>query len=114
MVIKVRMLFLFCLMVCYILGCKESISESPQSKPQTDFLINQNINNPSEFFEEEYEFVLMWGETGSGSGQFNGVGSLDVDSEGNVYVQDKNNYRIQKFTSKGEYLLEWGEYGNEE
>jgi DNA-binding beta-propeller fold protein YncE len=64
------------------------------------------------FSTEEYEFVLMWGEKGSGPGQFNGVGSIDVDSEGNVYVQDKNNYRIQKFTDDGEYLLEWGKYGN--
>jgi DNA-binding beta-propeller fold protein YncE len=49
-----------------------------------------------------------------GPGQFNGVGSLDIDSEGNVYVQDKNNYGIQKFASNGEYLLERGENGNDD
>ena len=99
------------------LSCKGQSFYSEENNDGTK--INLSATEPvpkiiEEYFGEEYEFVLMWGEAGSSPGQFNGVGSIDVDSEGNVYVQDKNNYRIQKFTSEGEYLLEWGEYGNED
>jgi DNA-binding beta-propeller fold protein YncE len=34
-----------------------------------------------------------------------------VDASGNVYVADTGNYRIQKFTSTGTFLLQWGSSG---
>jgi tripartite motif-containing protein 71 len=37
--------------------------------------------------------------------------SVAVDSSGNVYVADTNNHRIQKFTSTGQFITEWGSYG---
>jgi len=33
---------------------------------------------------------------------------IDFDPEGNFYVVDTNNHRIQKFDSQGEYILKWG------
>jgi DNA-binding beta-propeller fold protein YncE len=38
--------------------------------------------------------------------------SMAFDSEGNIYVTDVNNHRIQKFTSDGEFITKWGTEGN--
>ena len=37
---------------------------------------------------------------------------MAVDGSGNVYVVDNGNHRIQKFTSSGTYLTQWGSYGS--
>jgi len=59
----------------------------------------------------KYEFVAKWGSQGSGDGQFNEPGYLAVDGSGNIYVADKKNHRIQKFTSNGTFLTKWGSQG---
>jgi streptogramin lyase len=59
-----------------------------------------------------YEFVLKWGEPGTGDGQFNGLYGVAVDSNDNVYVADSLNNRVQKFNSTGGFILKWGTGGN--
>jgi streptogramin lyase len=39
---------------------------------------------------------------------------IGVDSSGNVYVSDDGDHRIQKFTSTGTFLTQWGSYGTED
>tara|TARA_B100000745_G_scaffold280756_1_gene213078 strand:+ start:168 stop:383 length:216 start_codon:yes stop_codon:yes gene_type:complete len=34
-----------------------------------------------------------------------------VASDGNFYVADRNNNRIQKFTSEGQFVSKWGSVG---
>jgi DNA-binding beta-propeller fold protein YncE len=53
---------------------------------------------------ESYEFVTQWGSYGNGNGQFNSPQGIAVDSSGFIYVSDSGNYRIQKFTSSGDYV----------
>lgn len=48
------------------------------------------------------------GTDGIGAGQFDDPRAIAVDSEGNVYVAEGPNHRIQKFSSEGEFLLAWG------
>lgn len=36
---------------------------------------------------------------------------MSSDSEGNLYVTDMNNHRIQKFTSDGKFVAKWGNEG---
>ena len=43
-----------------------------------------------------------------GAGEFNVPQNVAVDSAGDVYVADRNNHRIQKFSSAGEFLRTWG------
>ncbi len=61
---------------------------------------------------EKYEFVTKWGSYGSGDGQFDPPGAIAVDGEGNVYVGEGYNYRIQKFTSDGTFITKWGSEGS--
>ena len=44
-------------------------------------------------------------------GQFFHLESISVDNEGNVYVTDSGNARVQKFTSDGQFLETWGVRG---
>ena len=57
-------------------------------------------------------FLLKWGSNGSGDGQFSSPRGVAVDSAGNVYVADSNNYRIQKFSNTGTFLTKWGSIGS--
>ena len=53
------------------------------------------------------------GFPGTGNGQFSNPIGVAVDSSGNVYVTDANNNRVQKFTSTGNYITQWGHFGNQ-
>ena len=48
---------------------------------------------------------------GSEPGQFDYPGGIAVDGSGNVYVADTDNHRVQKFTSDGTFLTQWGSAG---
>lgn len=56
-------------------------------------------------------FLLKWGTTGSGTGQFLTPRGIAVDSAGNVYVPDQNT-RVQKFNSAGGFILQFGTNGD--
>ncbi len=49
--------------------------------------------------------------TGTGQGQLSAPAATATDAQGNVYVVDGGNYRIQKFDGAGNFLLEWGSIG---
>jgi len=67
------------------------------------------------------EFQICTSETGcqtgikgAGEGQFNrkfGGGGIAVGPDGSVYVGDPDTFRIEKFDSEGNFLLEFGEVG---
>ncbi|MDE2773945.1 MAG: 6-bladed beta-propeller [Gemmatimonadota bacterium] len=58
-------------------------------------------------YDADGEYVMEWGELGSGPGQFDLLHGVDVDREGRVYVADRGNSRVQVFTAEGEYIEEW-------
>jgi hypothetical protein len=51
--------------------------------------------------------VREWGKPGIGPGEFHLPHSIVVDASGVVYVADRENGRIQRFTLDGAYLGEW-------
>ncbi len=53
------------------------------------------------------KLLFSWGESGTGEGQFNIVHNLTVDSNGWVYVADRENHRIQVFSPEGGYETQW-------
>ncbi len=62
--------------------------------------------------ELPYTFITRWGTKGSGNGQFNHPEQIAIDLEGNIFVTDTGNHRIQKFTSEGEFITMWGSKGS--
>ena len=49
-------------------------------------------------------WVKSWGEPGDKPGQFRVPHSIAVDAQGNVYVADRGNHRIQVFDGNGSFL----------
>jgi len=62
-------------------------------------------------FDKDGRFIRQWGSTGSENGQFTGVKSLAVDAQGNVYVADAGNKRIQVFDGDGNFKSQFGNVG---
>lgn len=55
--------------------------------------------------------VREWGTPGSGPGQFRVPHSLLIDSDHVMYVADRENGRIERFTLDGKFLGEWTGFG---
>jgi DNA-binding beta-propeller fold protein YncE len=52
-------------------------------------------------------WVKTWGERGTDPGQFNILHSIASDANGNVYVADRTNRRIQVFDADGTFLRQF-------
>ena len=70
-------------------------------------------------FSSDGTFITKWGSCGLGAGEFNWLegssaadGGIAIDGNGNVYVVDSGNHRIQKFSSDGAFITKWGSYGS--
>jgi sugar lactone lactonase YvrE len=51
-----------------------------------------------------FGFLGAWGTVGQGDGQFALPDGIGVDNAGTVWVADRNNNRVERFTSSGRYL----------
>ncbi len=72
-----------------------------------DFYVSDGYGNARVVqYNRRGNFIRQWGSPGSGPGQFNLPHAVQVDSKGNVYVGDRENFRIQVFTADGRYLRE--------
>ncbi len=58
-------------------------------------------------FSAEGELLRSWGEPGSEPGQFNLPHGIGVDSQGCVFVADRENSRLQIFSADGEFIEQW-------
>jgi hypothetical protein len=68
-------------------------------------------NNRIAKFDKDGKFIKQWGSTGAEPGQFNGAKSLAIDAQGNVYVADAGNKRIEVFDSEGTFKTQFGNIG---
>ncbi|MFW6171065.1 MAG: peptidyl-alpha-hydroxyglycine alpha-amidating lyase family protein [Planctomycetota bacterium] len=71
------------------------------------FVADGYVNSRVVHFDEKGNFVNAWGSRGTEAGQFSLVHAIALDSQGNVYVADRNNARVQVFNSKGKFLDQW-------
>jgi hypothetical protein len=64
-------------------------------------------NNRIVHFDASGRFVATWGGLGTGPGQFSLPHSIALDSQGRLFVADRNNARVQVFDQAGHFLGEW-------
>jgi len=64
-------------------------------------------NNRVAKFSSDGKFLFDWGHKGQGPGEFDLPHSVAVDAQGNVYVADRSNARIQVFDANGKFLKAW-------
>jgi hypothetical protein len=53
------------------------------------------------------KLMKTWGEAGTDPGQFNIVHNIATDTDGFVYVADRENHRVQVFDGNGKYETQW-------
>jgi len=86
-----------------------------------DVYVSDTLNYRIKKFDKNSKFVLQWGSQGAEDGNFfiendSNFQGIAVDDNGNVYVADSGNNRVQKFTQQGAFICKWGNkgYGNGE
>ncbi|MGQ9607770.1 MAG: peptidyl-alpha-hydroxyglycine alpha-amidating lyase family protein [bacterium] len=58
-------------------------------------------------FDSNGNLIKSWGGSGDGPGQFALPHGIFAHKNGNIYVADRENHRIQIFTSEGEFVNQW-------
>lgn len=58
-------------------------------------------------FSPQGKYLMSWGKRGSGPGEFNIPHGITVDAQGNVYVAERVNNRVQVFDPDGHFLAQW-------
>mmetsp|Transcript_51165 Transcript_51165/g.141596 ORF Transcript_51165/g.141596 Transcript_51165/m.141596 type:complete len:476 (+) Transcript_51165:719-2146(+) len=77
--------------------------------PRTDevFVSDGYGNSRVAVFSYSGKFLREWGSPGDGPGQFRIPHSITLDADGNVYVADRENARVQVFDPEGRYKSQW-------
>ena len=76
--------------------------------PNGDLYVSDGYGNARVHqFAPDGKLIRSWGEPGTGPGQFKISHGIAVLRDGRVLVCDRENDRIQVFTSDGAYIKEW-------
>jgi len=62
-------------------------------------------------YDRTGRWIKNWGSRGNGQGQFNIVHGIAIDAQGNVYVGDEGNKRIQVFDTEGTFKTQFQNVG---
>jgi tripartite motif-containing protein 71 len=71
-----------------------------------------NTKNERKASVEPQNILTSGGAPGTDKGFFSSPKDMAVDKDGNIYIVDSKNNRIQKFNSSGMLMLAWGKEGN--
>jgi DNA-binding beta-propeller fold protein YncE len=63
-------------------------------------------------FSKEGKYLMEWGKKGTGPGEFNLPHAICLDTQGRLYVGDRENSRVQVFDAEGKFLAQWKEGGS--
>jgi DNA-binding beta-propeller fold protein YncE len=73
-----------------------------------DILVTDGYSNASlHRFSSAGKLLDSWGMSGTHPGQFNTLHSIALDRDANIYINDRENHRVQVFTPEGEFLTQW-------
>ncbi|MFV1981267.1 MAG: 6-bladed beta-propeller [Rhodothermia bacterium] len=74
-----------------------NVATSVQVSPTSDIVVADFYNHRVQVISREGEFLFSFGSKGTGDGQFDRPIDAAFDGEGNLYVVDFGNDRVQKF-----------------
>ena len=69
----------------------------------TDGYVNSRVAK----YDKNGDWVMSWGDKGTGPGQFRLPHAIAVDRENHIYVGDRSNRRIQVFDTAGTFLRQF-------
>ncbi|MFO1022088.1 MAG: peptidyl-alpha-hydroxyglycine alpha-amidating lyase family protein [Planctomycetales bacterium] len=76
--------------------------------PSGDIFVTDGYGNRRiVHYDKEGKFVKAWGKFGSKPGEFVLPHAIALDSQGKLYVADRNSARIQIFDQSGKFLDQW-------
>lgn len=75
------------------------------------FLIADSMLHKIFVYNRDGTPIASFGKAGKENGEFYFPGDLAVDDEGNIYVSDSGNFRVQIFDSHFKFLKKFGEIG---
>ncbi len=76
--------------------------------PQNEIYVSDGYGNSRVHkYSPEGKLLFSWGEPGSDPGQFNIVHNICADSDGYLYVADRENHRVQVFDGNGKFETQW-------
>jgi hypothetical protein len=64
-------------------------------------------------FDRAGNFIMQWGNPGNGpcgAGEFSSIHAIDIDSQGRLFIGDRDNNRIQIYDQDGNYLDCWYQF----
>jgi DNA-binding beta-propeller fold protein YncE len=92
-------------------GCDERHFDKPTDMAVTPggevFVADGYGNARVVHFDKDGKFVKAWGRLGTKPGELSLPHGIALDSQGRLYVADRNNARIQVFAQDGKLLDQW-------
>jgi hypothetical protein len=85
-------------------GRFRQVTDIAFDKQGNTFISDGYINSRVAKVDKDGNWLKSWGDRGKEPGQFNTPHSIATDANGNVYVADRGNHRIQVFDGDGKFL----------
>ncbi len=76
-----------------------------------EVFVPEYFNDRIQVFDFAGKSKRIIGSSGSGPGEFNAPGGVAIDANGNLYVADFYNHRIEQLNSDGSFIRQWGTTG---
>jgi hypothetical protein len=67
-------------------------------------------NHRVSIFSKDGKFIKSFGKLGKGNGELDAPHTIAMDSQGRLFVGDRNNNRIQIFDQDGKYIDQWTQF----
>ena len=86
------------------------------TSPEGDVYVADSGNNRIQKFDPEGNIINAWGKfgfawRGAEAGKFDVPWGITTDAQGNLFISDTSNARVQKFKPDGSAVLTWGRDG---